>query len=305
MATAKRKHKTAARIIAGAIVFVAIIAIMVAVSYGHPMPVLDTHGVIANKERDLIYLTVLLSLIVVVPVFAMLIVIGWKYRASNKKATYQPNYGGNKVIEAFWWGIPCAIILALAIITAYATHDLDPYKPIASANKPMTIQVVALQWRWLFIYPDQHVATLNYVNIPENTPINFTITADAPMNSFWIPALAGQIYAMPGMSTQLHAMADGTGTYDGSSANISGSGFADMTFKVRSMSSGDFHTWMTGASQSTSLLDANMYAGLSKPNSDKTNTTFMLIDPTLYNDIIMKTMGDSSMNMMAMPGMSM
>lgn len=297
---ARRKHKTAKRIIAASFVTVAIIALMVAVSYGHPMPVLETHGLIADKERNLIYLTVVLGVVVVVPVFIMLIVIAWKYRASNKKADYRPNYASDRRFEALWWGIPCVIIVALAIITSFATHDLDPFKPIASSNKAVNIQVVALQWRWLFIYPDQNVATLNYVNIPENTPVNFTITADAPMNSFWIPALAGQVYAMGGMSTQLHVMADGVGTYDGSSANISGSGFADMTFKVHSLHGADYEAWMTNATQSTSLLTADSYAALARPNSDKTDTTFMLADLSLYNDIMMKTMGDPSMSGMGM-----
>jgi cytochrome o ubiquinol oxidase subunit 2 len=299
---ATKRAKTAAKISFALIVAAAMVAVLVAVSYGHAMPVLDTHGLIADKERDLIYIVVGLGVLIVIPVFIMLFVIAWKYRASNTKAVYQPDYDSNNVIEAVWWGIPCVMILILAIITGYATHDLDPYKPIQSSVKPINVEVVALQWRWLFIYPDQNIATLNYLNIPEKTPINFTITADAPMNSFWVPALAGQVYAMSGMSTQLHVMADGTGTYDGSSANISGSGFADMTFKVHSMSSSDFTNWASQSATSPNELAATNYTNLAKPNSDKTKMTFMLMDPSLYNDIVMKTMGNSSATMA--PGMS-
>ncbi len=301
---AKQRSKTFAKIIIATAVAVAMVGTLVAVTYGRAVPVLDTHGLIADQERNLIYLTVGLGILVVIPVFTMLFVIAWKYRSTNTKAVYEPDYAGSRKIEAIWWGIPCIIILGLAIITVIATHQLDPFKPIQSSVKPVNIEVVALQWRWLFIYPDQNIATLNYVNIPEQTPVNFIITSDAPMNSFWIPALAGQVYAMSGMSTQLHVMADGVGTYNGASANISGSGFADMTFKVNSMSASDFTGWAAQAATSDNMLTADSYATLAQPNIDKTNKTFMLMQPSLYNDIIMKTMGKPSGSNTSMPGMS-
>ena len=301
---AKQTVRTIAKAITAVVVAAAMVGTLVYVSYGRAMPVLDTHGLIANKERDLIYLTVGLGILIVVPVFVMLFVIAWKYRASNTKATYQPDFSGSKKLEAAWWGIPMVFIIALAIITGITTHDLDPFKPIASSVKPVNIQVVALQWRWLFIYPDQNVATLNYVNIPEKTPVNFIITSDAPMNSFWIPALAGQVYAMNGMSTQLHVMADGVGTYTGTSANISGAGFADMTFSVHSMKNKDFQEWANFAVVSPHTLDADSYATIAKQSTEKENKTFMLMEPTLYNDIVMKSMVNPSGSMTNTPGMS-
>lgn len=301
---AKKKSKTTAKIITAIVVAVAMIGLLVAVSYGRAVPVLDTHGLIADKERDLIYLTVGLGILVVIPVFTMLFFIAWKYRASNTKAVYQPDYESNKKVEAIWWAIPCVIILGLAIITGITTHDLDPYKPINSSVKPVNIQVVALQWRWLFIYPDQSVATLNYVNIPEKTPINFIITSDAPMNSFWIPALAGQVYAMNGMTTRLHLMADDIGDYNGVSANLSGKGFADMTFKVHAMSTTNFSDWAKKAPLSTNLLMADSYAKIAAPSVNKNDKTFMLMDSNLYNDVVMKSMKTPSGDMTSMPGMS-
>ena len=301
---AKQTTRTIAKIVTAVVVAAAMVGTLVYVSYGRAMPVLDTHGLIADKERDLIYLTVALGVLIVVPVFIMLFIISWKYRASNTKAVYQPDFAGSKKLEAVLWGIPMVFIIALAIITGISTHELDPFKPITSSVKPVNIQVVALQWRWLFIYPDQNVATLNYVNIPEKTPVNFILTSDAPMNSFWIPALAGQVYAMSGMSTQLHVMADGVGNYTGTSANISGAGFADMTFKVHSMKAGDFDNWAMNSTSSLSILDADSYMNLAKQSTNKDDKTFMLIDPTLYNDVVMKTMGTPSGTMSDMPGMT-
>lgn len=305
-----KKPNIVGRIIIATLIAAAMITIFVVASWGHPIPVLQTHGVVADRERDLIYITVGLGLVVVIPVFIMLFTIAWKYRATNTKARYEPTYDTDKRFETLWWGIPCAIILILAIITTVATHALDPYRPLDSSIKPVNIQVVALEWRWLFIYPDQHVASMHDMVIPANTPINLTITSDAPMNSFWVPALAGQIYAMSGMSTQLHLMADTPGTYMGSSANISGTGFADMTFAVKAVSSSDFTTWTHQAAQSHDMLDAHAYRSLAQPSTDETPRTFMLMDDNLYNGVIMKTMGSGqpqgkSSGSDSMQGMSM
>lgn len=280
------------------------VGVLIFVTQGHAVPVLQPKGLLADKERDLILLTVGLSLIVVIPVFIMLFSIAWRYRASNTKAKYQPEFASHKGIEALWWGIPCLIILVLAIITGIATHALDPYKSLNSPIKPINVQVIALQWKWLFIYPDQKVATLNYVNIPSNTPINLTITSDAPMNSFWVPALAGQVYAMSGMTTQLHIMADGTGSYNGSSANISGEGFANMRFVVNSMTPQDFQLWVKQAKTSRNGLSYDDYQKLAQPSKNIPNTTYTLMDGSLYNKSIMKYMSPSGSDSMDMSGMT-
>jgi cytochrome o ubiquinol oxidase subunit 2 len=271
-----------------------IVDIFVLVTQGRDVPVLNPHGLIADQQRDLIVLTTGLGLLVIIPVFIMLFGIAWRYRATNTKARYEPDFASHRGFEALWWGIPCAIILILGVITVVSTHALDPYKPIDSQVAPVKIQVVSLNWKWLFIYPDQQVATLNYLNIPKDTPIAFTITSDATMNSFWIPALAGQVYAMSGMTTQLHLIADGAGTYNGSSANISGDGFADMTFKVNSMSEADFTAWAKNAATSGTQLTSAAYDKLAQPSRGLPETTFMLVDTNLYNEIIMKYMAPNS-----------
>jgi cytochrome o ubiquinol oxidase subunit 2 len=283
--------------------------VLLAITRGHAVPVLQPKGLIADQERDLMFVTLGLAAVVVIPVFIMLFTIAYKYRASNTKAIYQPDMDGNHKLEALWWGIPCVIILILALITGYATHALDPYRAIASKNKAITVQVVSLDWKWLFIYPSQKIATVNYLDIPEQTPINFQITSDAPMNSLWIPALAGQVYAMSGMSTQLHIEADGIGSYNGSSANISGSGFAGMHFVVHSMSSADFNNWVSKSQNSSNQLTSASYDTLAKPSKNNPPTTYSVMDNSLYNEIVMKYMSSDnssgSMSTSQMQGMSM
>lgn len=288
----KRDFRRLKQVLISGFLAVVILGVLAFVTYGRTIPVLEPKGLIADQERNLILLTFGLGLVVVIPVIIMLFSIAWRYRASNTKARYEPDFASHKGIEALWWGIPCVIILILGIITAVSTHALDPYKPISSSVQPVKIEVVALNWRWLFIYPDNGIATMNYINIPKNTPIDFTITSDAPMNSFWIPALAGQVYAMSGMSTQLHVMADSTGTFTGSSANISGDGFADMHFKVNSMNEADYSTWATNTANATktTLLTDDSYKKLALPSHDSSQQTFLLMDYSLYNEIIMKYM---------------
>ncbi|CAN5375051.1 ubiquinol oxidase subunit II [soil metagenome] len=275
------------------VITVLIVGALVYTTYGRAIPVLDTKGLIANQERDLIYFTLILGLFVIIPVFIMLFIIAWRYRATNTKAVYQPEFSSHKGLEALWWGIPFVIIIVLAVVMTISTHALDPYKKLESSVEPVNIQVVALQWKWLFIYPDEGIATVNYANIPNNTPVNLMITSDAPMNSFWVPALAGQVYAMAGMMTQLHIMADGTGTYDGVSANISGKGFADMRFQINSMDSSDFKAWTTDAAASENMLTASEYKQLALPSVSKNTKTYMLMDTGLYNKNIMKYMSPS------------
>lgn len=286
--------KRVAQVIISSVIAVAIIGLFVFVTQGRDMPVLDTHGTIANQQRDLILLTFGLGLLVVVPVLTMLFVIAWKYRAGNTKATYQPEFDGHLGLEALWWGIPCLIIILLAIITAVSSHALDPFKKLESNVEPVNVQVVAMEWKWLFIYPDKGVATLNHLNIPENTPINLTLTSDSPMNSFWVPALAGQVYTMSGMSTQLHLMADTVGTYNGSSANISGEGFADMGFTVNSMTTADFSQWVIASANSDNLLTNASYTKLAAQSKNDGDKTYMLMNNNLYTDILMKYMSHSA-----------
>lgn len=300
----KRTFKRVGQVIFSGLVAGIIVAVLIFVTKGRDIPVLNPQGLIADQERNLILLTVGLGLIVVVPVFIMLFSIAWRYRATNTKAKYQPDFASHRGIEALWWGIPFIIIIILAVITVVYTHALDPYKAIDSKVKPVKVEVVALEWKWLFIYPDQGIASLNYMNIPKNTPINLTITSDAPMNSFWLPALAGQVYAMSGMSTQLHLMADSVGSYKGSSANISGEGFADMQFKVNSMNQSDFLSWVTSSNLSTNALTDSVYQKLAKASRGDPPTTYVLKDSNLYNKIIMKYMSPGGQGSVNKSGMS-
>jgi cytochrome o ubiquinol oxidase subunit 2 len=258
--------------------------------------VLHPQGEIATKERDLMLITVLLGVVVVIPVFAMLFIIAWKYRADNTKAKYEPDWDHSRLFETIWWGVPCVIILVLGVIAWQSAHALDPYKKLDSKVKPINVQVVALQWKWLFIYPEEQIASVNMVQFPEDRPINFQITADAPMNSFWIPKLGGQIYAMSGMSTQLHLIADHIGEYAGSSANISGEGFAGMKFTAKATSEADYNAWVNATKRSSNMLDMTEYTKLAAPSKDVSPKAYMLMQPDLYDKIVMKYMAPESEN---------
>ncbi len=268
--------------------------------------VLNPKGTIALQQRNLIIFATLLSLVVVIPVFALTFFIVWKYRASNTKARYTPDWDHSKKIEAVWWGVPIILILVLGVITWTSSHKLDPRQPIASNKQPVTIQVVALEWKWLFIYPEHNISSVNFIQFPEDTPVNFEITADAPMNSFWIPQLGGQIYAMNGMKTKLHLMASEQGNYNGSSANLSGEGFADMKFIARASSQAEFDQWIQATKQSPSRLDMNSYDKLARPSKNNP-PAYYASQSGLFDMIMMKYMAPAPANQTeqqpAMPGM--
>lgn len=291
----KRAIWRAFQIFSSSFIAVAIIGTLVYVTQGREIPVLNPQGLIANQQYTLIMITVILGAFVVLPVFGLLFGIAWKYRAGNTKAKYDPELEGNTKLEILWWTIPCLIILALAVITHISTHALDPYKEIPSHKPAVTVQVISLKWNWLFIYPEDGIATLNYMNIPEDTPVNLSITADSPMNSFWVPALAGQVYAMTGMQTKLHIVADSVGTYNGSTTNISGEGYADMRFKVYSMKDDAYNSWKTQAVQSKTALSDATYDDYADAHEHKPEITFMLMTPTLFNEVIMKYMQSEGM----------
>lgn len=272
------------------LILVAFVAVLGALVWGTNVAILNPKGAIAQEQFNLLVFASLLSLVVVIPVFGLTFYIARKYRADNKKAKYSPDWDHSRLAETIWWGIPIALITILAVITWKTTHSLDPFKPIQSDKKPITVQVVALQWKWLFIYPEQDIAVVNHVQFPVDTPVNFEITADAPMNSFWIPQLGGQVYAMAGMQTKLHLIADEAGTYSGSSANISGSGFAGMRFKAKASSQADFDTWVLSAKESSTALTMDTYEDLAEQSTDNPISYYSSTDKNLYTTIIMKYM---------------
>lgn len=279
------------KVILGSLLVLAAIGVAIFLLKDVSLPVLIPKGIVGEKERNLLIFTTLLGLLVVIPVFIMLFYVAWRYREGNTTAKYNPNWDGSRVIEGIWWGIPCAIILLLGVVAYFSSHELDPFKPLRSETKPVKIQVVALQWKWLFIYPDYNIASVNDVRFPVSTPVNFELTSDAPMNSFWIPSLGSQIYAMSGMSTKLHLQANEVGDFGGSSANISGEGFASMRFVARSTTNADFEKWVNDTKASGEPLATEEYDKLHEPGIEKTYRYFVLKKPDLYDTIMMKYMG--------------
>ncbi|MCP5506326.1 MAG: ubiquinol oxidase subunit II [Chlamydiales bacterium] len=256
----------------------------------HNIPVLEPKGLISSKERELIITCSLLMLIVVIPVLILTFIFAWKYREGNEGANHTPDWEHNYIAEMCWWGVPFVIIVILAVITWKTSHELNPFKPIESSKKPIEIQAVALNWKWLFIYPEQGIATVNFVQFPENTPVNFEITADAPMNSFWIPQLAGQIYAMPAMRSKLYVMATEQGTFSGRSSNISGKGFSGMIFNAKASSEQEFQSWVNEVKSAEKRLTRNSYNHLVEPSEYDPVTYYVLEDRDLFDQIIMKYM---------------
>ena len=269
---------------------IGVIALLVLYLHGHNIAVLEPAGPVAEKERNLIIIGVLLSAIVVIPVYIMTVAIAWRYRESNTKAVYKPDWDHSRLYETVWWGIPIVIISILSVIAWQSAHELDPFRSLDSKIQPLNVQVVSLDWKWLFIYPQQNIASVNLLGIPENTPINFEISSDTVMNSFWIPSLGGQIYAMPGMSTQLHLMANKIGTYYGSSANISGTGFASMVFSARAMTTTGFDNWVHTAQNSPVHLTMAAYSKLARPSEYNPVAYFSSVANSLYNTTVVKYM---------------
>lgn len=248
-------------------------------------------GPIGFEERNLLLIIQALMLIIIIPVFIFTFIFSWRYRADNKHATYDPDLVDNKIAELVWWGLPLVLVIIIGTLTWYKTHELDPYKPLQSEKKPLTIEVVALQWKWLFIYPEEKIATVNLLHIPDHTPIHFKITADAPMNSFWIPSLGGQIYAMPGMQTELNLLSYAKGTFRGLSANISGEGFAGMHFPVVSTSEEEFNTWIQKVKTTSNGLNWESYKEIALPSQNAPAELYHLQDEGLFSKILMKYMG--------------
>jgi cytochrome o ubiquinol oxidase subunit 2 len=265
---------------------------------GCNMVVLHPAGAVAAQQGHLIVVSTFLMLLIVLPVMALTVIFAWRYRMSNKDATYTPDWDHSTQLELVIWAAPLLIIIALGALTWISTHTLDPYRPLRrldatrpmpSQVKPLTIEVVALDWKWLFIYPEQGIATVNEVAAPVDMPVHFKITASSVMNSFFIPALAGQVYAMPGMQTELHAVMNQAGTYEGFSANYSGAGFSGMHFKFRGVSTAEFDHWVASAKASDQKLTSEQYGELAKPSEREPVHLYGAVAPGLYAAILQQT----------------
>jgi len=256
--------------------------------------VLHPFGAIAKQQSHLIVVSTILMLLIVLPVLALTLLFAWRYRATNAKATYTPEWDHSTALELLIWSAPLLIVIALGAITWINTHTLDPYRPLAATGKsggagsatPMIVEVVALDWKWLFIYPDQGIAAVNELAAPIGVPIHFKITSSSVMNSFFIPALAGQIYAMPGMQTELNAVINQTGAFDGFSANYSGDGFSGMHFKFLSMTPGEFEKWVQQARDSGSALHETDYLRLAQPSERDPVHRYASVAGGLYDAIL-------------------
>ena len=259
---------------------------------GCNMVVLNPSGDVAAQQRDLLIIATVLMLLIIIPVIALVALFAWRYRASNKDANYQPNWDHSTQLELLIWAAPLLIIICLGAVTWVGTHLLDPYRPIEriSSNEavkggtePLKVQVVALDWKWVFIYPQYGIATVNELAAPVNRPINFEITSGTVMNSFYVPALAGQIYAMPAMQTKLHAVINNPGDYDGFSANYSGAGFSGMKFRFYGQSVADFDKWVAKVKQDGSALDRAGYLKLAEPSENEPPRHYSSVPADLYH----------------------
>ncbi len=244
-------------------------------------------GQIGQEEKRVILTTAALMLIVVVPVLVLTPLFAWRYRASGPKAD-RPRKRTPGALEIVIWLVPAGIVLALSILSWTMTHRLDPFRPLDSPKQPITVQVIALDWKWLFIYPDQQVAAVNEVAFPTDVPVRFLLTSDTVMNSFFIPQLGSQIYAMAGMQSELHLVASKPGTYAGISANISGHGFSGMQFTARATSGVEFDGWVSAARRSGRRMDMEEYRRLAEPSQNNPVEYFSLADSQLFSQIIGK-----------------
>jgi cytochrome o ubiquinol oxidase subunit 2 len=257
--------------------------------------VLAPAGDIAAQQRDLVIISTILMLLIVVPVMVLTVLFAWRYRQSNASARYEPEWDHSTKLELVIWSVPLLIIVCLGALTWMATHLLDPYRslgriasdrPVNQATAPLEVDVVALDWKWLFIYPDYGIATVNELAAPVDRPIAFRITSSTVMNSFYIPALAGQVYAMPGMETKLHAVVNHAGTYRGISANYSGAGFSGMHFNFKGLDDKGFDAWIASAKSAGGSLSRAEYLQLERPSQNEPVRRYGTVDTDLYRLIL-------------------
>jgi cytochrome o ubiquinol oxidase subunit II len=269
---------------------------------------LNPSGSVAAQQSHLIVQSTFLMLLIVIPVIVLTVVFAWRYRQSNKEASYTPDWDHSTQLELVIWAAPLLIIIALGALTWISSHTLDPFRPLRRLDsaraiparvKPLTIEVVALDWKWLFIYPELGIATVNEVAAPVDVPINFKITASSVMNSFFVPALAGQVYAMPGMQTQLNAVMNRPGEYEGFSANYSGAGFSGMRFEFKGLSPQAFSQWVQSVKGTGQELNEEGYRKLVQPSESEPVHLYSSVDASLYDAILNQCVATSCLSAQA------
>ena len=274
---------------------VAVAMTAAAVLSGCNLQVLNPAGDIAARQGNLILVATALMLLVIVPVIALTFWFAWRYRASNTQATYKPDWDHSTQLELVIWGVPLLIIIALGAVTWIGTHLLDPYRPLGriaegrpvpAEVKPLEVQVVALDWKWLFVYPEYGVASVNQMAAPVDRPITFRLTSSSTMNAFYVPALAGMIYTMPAMETKLHAVMNKEGDYEGFSSHYSGAGFSHMRFRFHALSDEGFGRWIEQARADGKALTRAEYLQLEVPSSREPARLYASVDPGLFDAVV-------------------
>ncbi|WP_424813372.1 ubiquinol oxidase subunit II [Roseococcus sp. YIM B11640] len=257
--------------------------------------VLSPAGDVAQRQGNLVMISTVLMLLIIVPVMALTVFFAWRYRAANTASRYDPDWDHSTGLELVIWAAPLVIIICLGALTWAGTHLLDPFRPldrtapgtpVAEDIRPLEVNVVAMDWKWLFIMPEYGIATVNELAAPVDRPIRFRISATSVMNSFYIPALAGQIYAMPGMETKLHAVINHVGEYQGFSANYSGAGFSGMRFRFHGLSEPDFAAWVGQVRLSEGAMDRATFLALERPSENVPPRRYSSVDPTLFDAIV-------------------
>jgi cytochrome o ubiquinol oxidase subunit 2 len=254
--------------------------------------VLDPKGPIAVAERQILFNSLGIMLAIVIPTILATFGVAYWFRSSNTRARYQPEFKYSGRLEVLVWSIPAMTVLLVGGVAWVGAHDLDPRKAISAAAKPVTVQVVSLDWKWLFIYPEQGIASVNHLVVPAGTPISFELTSSGVMNSFFVPQLGSQIYTMSGMVTHLQLQADHPGSYRGLSAQFSGDGFADMRFVVDAMPGQQFQQWVASIRNNGPTLDQQSYADLAKPSEAVAPFTYGAVSPDLFTTIMNSAMAD-------------
>ncbi|HEY1752430.1 MAG TPA: ubiquinol oxidase subunit II [Caulobacteraceae bacterium] len=247
--------------------------------------VLDAVGPVGAQDSQILIDALAIMLAIVVPTILLAFWMAWRYRASNTKAQYLPHWSYSGRIEAVVWAIPILTIMFLGGVIWIGSYRLDPFRPLPSKTPPLQVQVVALDWKWLFLYPQQGVAAVNQLVVPAGAPVHFSITSASVFNVFFVPRLGSMVYAMPGMVSQLNLQADRPAVLFGQSSHFSGDGFSDMRFQVKSVAPVDFAAWVQGARSAGPLLDRTAYAGLARQSQHVAPITYRGIDPQLFHDI--------------------
>lgn len=264
---------------------------------GCDLVVMNPAGDVARQQADLILWSTGLMLLIILPVMTLTVVFAWRYRANSaaSETEYAPDWDHSTGLELVIWAVPLLIIIALGALTWMGTHTLDPYRPIgriapgqplAANARPLEVQVVSLDWKWLFIYPEQGIATVNTLILPEGRQVRFRLTSSSVMNTFWVPSMAGMIYTMPGMETKLHAVLNRPGRFEGRSGNYSGAGFSDMDFWTRAVEPAAFDRWAAAVRGTPGRLDTGEYLRLEKPSEDVRPMRYGAVEARLFNRIV-------------------